>query len=286
MYNAVNKTYKTLLAAGVSLAIACGMTSCGPSAEENAAAALLGSAEAQYDLGEYQAAIDSVKALNERYRGYTDIRRSGLRIQALATEGLIKDSIEAIGPVLAQAQLDTDSLKKMFVHIDGAAAGMDGYYIAASLVASSAMSTTGIQPRVDEAGYLFLTANVNGRNIGLNGLTIKSGNEVWTSGTLSPARVLNVEGSDIASFAPEDLEGLWQWLRAHDASGLKGILTGSRGNSEFAINPQLRAAIIESGEYAQAQQSLRSASIQREKLERKLQAVRDQLANMPLPSED
>ncbi len=286
MYNAVNKTYRLLKAAGATLLMAGVLAGCGPSAEEKAAAALLGSAVAQNDLGDYQSAIDSVKALNERYRGFTDIRRSGLRVQAMATEGLIKDSIEAIGPVLAQAQLDTDSLQKLFVHIDAAAAGMDGYYIASSLVASSAMSTTGIQPRVDESGYLFLTANVNGRNIGLEGLTLVSGQDMWTSGTLSASRVLTVEGSDIASFPAESLEGMWQWVREHDAKGLKGILTGKRGKAEFAINPQLRRAIIESGEYAQAQQTLRSASIQREKLERKLQAVRDQLANMPLPSQD
>lgn len=275
-----------LMAGGIGLLLLAGATGCGPSDEERAAATLVGQAEALYDMGDYQGAIDSVKVLNERYRGLTDLRRSGLRIQALATEGLIRDSIEAVEPVMAQAKLDTDSLGKLFVHIEPAAEGLDGYYLAAAIPASSAMETTTVQPRVDEQGYLYLTANVSGRSIGIEGLKIGNEQDAWTSGRISPSRVATVEGSDIASFAPEDLTGLGPWLLEHRGENLTGTLTGARGAASFKISPMLRQALVESYEYSEAWQRERRASILREKLERKLQAVRDQLANMPLPSQD
>ncbi|MDE6278106.1 MAG: hypothetical protein K2M06_08365 [Muribaculaceae bacterium] len=284
--NNMRRALRSLAAGACGMLLLFGTEGCGPSAEERAAATLVGQAEALYDMGDYRGAIDSVKALDERYHSFTDLRRGGLRIRAMATEGLIRDSIEAIEPVLVQSKLAADSLRKFFVHIEPAAEGLDGYYLAATIPASSAMETTTIQPRVDEDGYLYLTANISGRSIGLDGLKIGTGNEAWTSGQISPSRVASVEGSDVASFAPEDLEGLGAWLTAHAGAKLTGTLTGTRGMATFQISAMLREAIVRSYEFSEAWQAERKASIQREKLERKLQAVRDQLANMPLPSQD
>lgn len=283
MYNAANKIIRPVLAGMALLTL---LASCGPSAEERAAAELLGHAEALYDLKEYQAAVDSVKALNERYRGLTDIRRSALRVQALATEGLIKDSIEAIEPVLAQSTISSDSLKALFTFVEPSAEGIDGYFIPTAAKGQNAMNATGIQPRVSTEGYLYLAANITGRITGLNSLSISSGQDIWTSGTISPTRVLDVEGSEIASISPEEIAGLGQWLKSHPATGLKGIFTGSKGKAQFAIKPAMRENLVLCYDYSEALQLHRHASIQREKLERKLQAVRESLANLPLPSQD
>lgn len=283
MYNAANRIIRSL--GGAAFAALC-LVSCGPSAEERAAAELLGQAEALYDLKDYAGAIDSVNALDERYRGFTDLRRSGLRIRALATESLVKDSIEAVEPELARATIACDSLKNLFDYTAPAAEGLDGYYLPKGLKASNAMSATGIQPRVDTDGYFYLTANINGRVTGLTTVSISSGGDTWTSAPISAARVLTVEGSEIASLSPEETAGLGAWLAAHPAKGLKGCFNGTKGKVEFSVSPALRDMTILCAEYSEALLGRRSASIQREKLERKLQAVRDRLANLPLPSQD
>lgn len=283
MYNAANK-----LSLGLTLALsALGvLSSCGPSAEERAAAELLGQAEGLYDMKEYQSAIDSIKALNERYPKFADIRKSGLRIQAQATESLVKDSIEAIEPVLAESTLRCDSLQGLFTEVKASAEGIDGYYVPKSTGTSTGMDATGIQPRVSTEGYFYLAANISGRTVGLNRLKISAGNESWTSQPVSATRILTVEGSEIASLSPEEVAGLGPWLAGHGAKGLKGTFEGSRGTVSFAVSPALRERIMLCEEYATALQTKRSASIQREKLERKLQSVRDYLANLPLPSQD
>lgn len=282
MFNAASKHLRPAVVFMAALPL---LLSCGPSAEERAAAELLGQAEALCDLKNYQDAIDSVKALNERYRALTGIRQAALRVQALATEGLVKDSIEAIEPVLAQSTIACDSLKTLFETVEPSAEGLDGYYIPKSGKRQGAMESTGIQPRVSTEGYFYAAANINGRVIGLNGLSVSSGSETWTSQPLSPARVMAVEGSEIASLSPEEVAGLGTWLASKPGTGIKGTFTGSKGNVTFAIPAELRERIILCEEYATALQTRRHASIQREKLERKLQAVRDRLANLPLPEE-
>jgi hypothetical protein len=283
MFNAASKKFRI---PALAVLAAAALASCGPGAEERAAAELLGQAEALYDLKDYSGAIDSINSLDARYRGFTDLRRAGLRLRALATEALVKDSIEAVEPELARATIACDSLKALFEYTVPAAEGLDGYYLPKGLKAANAVSATGIQPRVDTEGYFYLTANINGRVTGLTTVSITSGSDTWTSTPISPARVLTVEGSEIASLSPEECAGLGTWLAAHEAKGLKGSFNGAKGKVDFSISPALRDMTLLCVEYSEAQLARRAASVQREKLERKLQAVRDRLANMPLPSQD
>lgn len=273
----------TLFAAGVLLMSA--LSSCGPSADEKAAAELLGQAQAQFDLKNYQGALDSVAALNARYPREATVRKEGLRVQALATEALVMDSISACEPRLAQATLAVDSLSKLMVFVEPAAEGMDGYFIPAKAVASSAMAATGFQPRVNTDGYMFLSANISGRRIDMQTLTLSSGSS-WTSGHISPARVVEVESSEIASISSEEIEGLAQWLESQPQKAqIKGTFSGSKGSVNFSVSPAMREQTILCADYATALQEQRATSILREKLERKLQTVRDHMANLPAPEE-
>ena len=274
------------LGALIALVALFSLASCGPDKEELAASQLLGEADRLLIVKDYQGAIDSIKVLNQRYPRFGDIRRAGLRIQANAMEGLVIDSIERVEPVLAQATIEVDSLKKEFVYLAPMAAGMDGYYIPSALVKTSVMQTAGLQPRVSEDGYFYLVCNIEGKKIGFRTLKITAGDSTWESRPVSEKRVLAVESSEVASFAPEDVEGLGQWLESHPAKSYKATFTGSKGSLPFTINGLMAESIILSDHYSLALQTQRSASIQREKLERKLQTIRDNLANLPLPSQD
>ena len=122
MFNAASKKFRI---PALAVLAAAALASCGPGAEERAAAELLGQAEALYDLKDYAGAIDSINSLDARYRGFTDLRRAGLRLRALATEALVKDSIEAVEPELARATIACDSLKALFEYTVPAAEGLD-----------------------------------------------------------------------------------------------------------------------------------------------------------------
>lgn len=280
MYNAATKIILALL-------LAAGLASCGPDARERAAQSLLGAAQAQIDLRNWQAAIDSVSVLDTNYKEQTSARRQGLRLRAQATEGLILDSISALEPVLALATLDVDATRAKVEWHEGAAAGLDGYFTAKGAESRTAVAATGFQPRVGEDGWMYLAANVAGRVIGLQQLVLRSGDASWTCGTLSPAAVLTVEGSEIATFQPESLEGLTDWLEnaVPDAKALKGEFVGCKGRVNFEVKGAALEQLRDCAAFARALQNQRRASVRREKLERKLQAIRDQLANMPLPQE-
>lgn len=278
MYNAAIKLFVMLLLAG-------GLISCGPDARERAAQSLLEGARTQLELRNWQAAIDSVSLLDADYKEQTGARRQGLRVRAQATEGLILDSIGALEPVLSLATLDVDATREKVEWHEGAASGLDGYFTARGAASRQAVSATGFQPRVGEDGWMYLAANVAGRVIGLQQLVLRSGDESWTSGTLSPSAVIDVEGSEIANFQPETIEGLTAWLenKVPDATALKGEFIGTKGRVSFDLKGQALEQLRDCAAFARALQTQRRASVRREKLERKLQAIRDQLANMPMP---
>ena len=157
--------------------------------------------------------------------------------------------------------------------------GLDGYFLPEG-ISDKVMTATGIQARVTDKGYFYIVANVQGRAIGLNSIELCQGGDCISSSQISPARIVKVEGSESASFNPEDLEGIGAWLESHPGAD-KVVLAGSKGKVPVKMNAKLRQELLDCYHFSEALQAQRSASIKREKYERMLATARDQLANMP-----
>jgi len=276
MFNAINKTF-------CAAALLLGLTACG-NADREGAAALLDESRVAIENRDFAKAIELLDTINVRYRDQTEIRRDALVVRAEAMEGIAVDSISAGDQALAEATLKVQSLEGGFKHISSNV-GLDGYYLPKD-ASDKVMTATGIQPRVSEDGHFYIVANIQGRSIGLRAVQFSDGDESVESSSISPSRVLKVEGSEIASFTPEDLEGVGPWLESHDGAS-KCVLLGSKSKIDVKITSQLRKQLVACVAYSSALQAKRLALVHREKYERMLAAARDQLANLqPVPTDN
>lgn len=276
MFNAINKT---LIAVSLSAML---LSSCGDKAKEGASQ-LYAESKAAIEARNYQGAMTLLDTLNTRYPDQLDIRRAALRLRASAMEGMATDSISAGDAALAQATINLNALRPHFRHVDSSV-GLDGYFLPVG-VSDKVMTATGIQARVTDKGYFYIVANVQGRAIGLRAIELTDGSERIASSDISSARIVKVEGSESASFNPEDLVGVGAWLESHPKAN-KVILVGSKGNVSVKMDNKLRKEIVDCYLFSEALQAQRSASIKREKYERMLATARDQLANLPLESDE
>lgn len=287
MYNAINKISKfccsgKMIAAGAAMVLMFMATACG-NKEADAAKQLYTDAEVQIDARNYAGAMVLLDTLNSRYPAQTQLRRDALRLRARAMEGIATDSIAAGSEALAAATLRREELQPKFRHVDSSV-GLEGYFLPTG-VNEKVMTATGYQARVSDKGFFYIVVNVQGKAIGLQRIEFVSGAETISSSEISPARIIKVEGSESASFNPEDLEGIGAWLAAHPGTN-KIVFIGSKGKATAKIDAKQLSQTVLCYEFAEALQAQRLASLRREKYERMLATARDQLANLPLPSTD
>lgn len=276
MLNAINKY---IFIPAMMLCAACS----GGESETEAAKQLYSNSEAAIASRNYAQAIELLDTLNSRYPTQTAVRRDALRLRAQALEGMATDSIAVADRELAEATLAVQNLQGQFRHVESNV-GLEGYYLPKG-TSDKVMMATGVQARVLDSGHFYMVANVQGQRIGIKGLRFGDGADAMESTPIDASRVIVVEGSESASFTPEDLEPVSVWLSSHPSFGSLSIL-GRKGNAKVTVTPALRNEIVQCYQYGKALQRLRLAQINREKFERMLATARDQLANLPLPSSE
>ncbi len=280
MSNAANKLTAIALLAALASA------SCTSEAERRAAAAeqLRQQAETLVAAGSYDDAMSLLDSIDNGYREQTAVRRNAMATRAAAIEAR---SLQQIGPAeqhMAAAQLRADSLAALFVHIDGPR-GLEGYSVAKDIARQDVTRDGGIQPRLDSDGYLSIAAVVKGKKIGLNSISITTQAGTQQVEPVSSERSIVSEGAELTSFRQEEVAHLLEALEAADGTPVKIHLDGTKGSVEVKLTPALRAALVRSWQYAMAQQQLRAAKLERERLERTLLTARNHRANAPLPSQ-
>ena len=275
MFKGINKALAAMV---IALAVA----SCG-NAGKDEATKLYEQCAQEIANHNYTGALVLLDTLNARYPDQTAVRRNGLRLRATAMEGIASDSIGSADRALAEATLRLEAIAPKFRHVDSSV-GLEGYFLPVG-VSEEIMNANAVQARVTDKGYFYIVANVQGRAIGLRSISLVDGADSMTSAEISPSRVINVEGSEIASFNPEEVDGLAPWLAAHPGAS-KVVLSGAKGDVSIKLTDKLRQELLDCYEYASALQADRLAKIRREKYERMLATARDQLANLPLPEQE
>lgn len=278
MYNAASK-----LTVAAALVAAAALAGCKSESERRAerAEAMRIEAETLAASGDYEQSLALLDSIDSAYHEQTAVRRKAMATRATAIEAR---SLRQIGPadsLLAASQLRADSLGALFVYVDGPR-GLEGHYVARELKGHDVTDGTGIEPRVDAQGYLSIAAVVKGRSIGLNSMSATTGAGTWRVEPVSGERRVNSEGTELTSFRQEEVSDIMQALEAAGDGPVKIHLDGSRGSVEVKLTPALRTALVRSWQYAMARQQLRSAQIERERLERTLQTARDHRANAPV----
>lgn len=277
MFNAINRF--TFLAAATLMAV-----SCTTETERRAAAAedLRAQAAELIRAGNHTQAIAILDSLDSAYHEQTGVRRSALASRAEAIAGLAMQNIGPADERLAKATLHADSLAAYFVNVEGPR-GLEGYAVAKDLAKQNVTAATGVQPRVDNDGYISLAAVVKGKSIGLNAVSVTTQSGTAKSEIISSDRCISSEGSELTSFRQEEVAAVLSALEAAGDYPAKLFLDGSKGSVEVKLTANMRTALVRSWQYSQALQELRSAKIERERLERTLATARDHIANSVQP---
>lgn len=265
------------LAAGAAILIhSCSSTD--PDAQ--AAQARVDGARELISTGHYAEALAELDSVDALYPRQITARREGAGLRPLAIAHLAERKIQSTDSLIAVTQAELATLDGEFRHVDGGE--LEGYYIPRTEPSTPFTSGTGIQPRVNDADFRFYLVASNTRGtVGISRLRLNVAGQDIASLPIPPgsSRSLTLEGSEIATFLPEEVDSLGQ--RVFDAGGQIGAaaLEGAKGSVKINVTPRQAAAIATAWRYGHLKQQLRSALILREKLDRQLQIARDQAAN-------
>ncbi len=115
------------------------------------------------------------------------------------------------------------------------------------------------------------------KSIGFEYIKFNQGSQSASTQPIKASRLVKVEGSEMTVLQQEDVTSAFDWMLDHSADSYE--LIGTKSSIKQKLSPELYGAMIETWQFAQARQAHRQALIEREKLERKLQLCRDQIAN-------
>ena len=267
MFNAVNKF---IPAAVMLLAV----VSCGDTKRDEAVR-LSQEAENEVKAGRYEEAVVLLDTLDSKYASQVEVRRSAMKFRAMAVEGITLHRINVVDDTLAQLKSTLDDMEKQFEYVTNSGKGLGGNYVAKSIIKSNAP----ILPRINDEDYFTLSVKVPGKNIGFECVSFIDGQETMSTKPINSSRLVSVEGHEMTVLQQEDVADVVEWLAVHP-SVTTYRLVGSKGTIDQKLSADLRDAIIQTWLFARDKQAYRLALIEREKLERRLQLCRDQLANV------
>lgn len=267
MYNVVNKLFVALMMTAI-------FVSCGNASRE-AATQLCQEAENQVKAGNYESAIMVLDTLDNRYASEIEVRRSAMKYRAMAVEGLTVRRISSVDDTLAILKAKNDEFGTEFEYVANPGKGLGGNFIAKTIVKVK----SDILPRINDDGYFTLSVKIPGRSIGFEYISFFDSTGSVSSNPINSDRLIKVENSEMTVLQQEDVAKAMEWICDHNGVSAYDLV-GSKSTIKQKLTPAMVKALIDTWQYAQAKQSYRLALIEREKLERKLQLCRDQLANV------
>lgn len=253
---------------------AASLLSCGNSNKEQAMQ-LSQAAEQEVKAGRYEGAIMLLDTLDSKYASEVEVRRSAMKFRAMAVEGLTLRRITEVDDTLAYLKSISDQFDQNFDYVENPGKGLGGNYVIKYL----ANLKSELLPRINDEGYFTLSVKVEGKPIGFSYITFTDGAESASTKPVQSSRLVSVENTEMTVLQQEDLTEATQWLATHPATS-EYELVGVNATVKRKLSSQLREAIVETWRFAEAKQDYRLALIEREKLERRLQLCRDQLANV------
>lgn len=226
---------------------------------------------------EAMALMDSVDKL---YPSQIEARRKVTAMRPKAIEQASILQIAKADSIIAATTIQLAELEPKMKHIDGG--DLDGYYVADGATKGAFMNTTGIQARVNDHDFgFYIVAQTRGKKPGISQVAVNTATAECQSQAIpaGSARVVDIEGSELATFLAEEVAELGAWC-ADNAADIKGaMIFGSKGNQRVALTPAQAQALATAWQFSSAKTRHINALMLREKLDRQLQVARDQIAN-------
>ncbi len=261
----------------ILIAAVAALTSCDKNPEEALSKEYMERVTQAMDNGQYALAMDWMDSVDQRCPTQIEARKQVTSLRAKAIEKVTISQISFADSLLAATQLEIEQLSPLMKHIPGD--DLEGYYVVADAYKPGFINSTGVEPRVNDADYNFyIVAQNKGKEIGISQITLNTATSELSSQALpaNTARLQTVEGGELASFLPEEVNDLGCWASANPVKG--AVINGRKGNVPVKLTDKQAAAFGTAWKFSNAQLQNRRARIMREKLERQLQIARDHQA--------
>lgn len=285
MYNATIKH-----AAPVALLL-CALTACGgPSEEQIAAQGLLEQARALYDQGMYDSSAVIADSLCKTYPKQFDLVKEAMNARAMALEQSFTIQLEATDSVIAQKKRVVEELAGKFTYIKTEDM-VEGYKILTSLVKRPLVGRTGIEPRVDEGGNLYLFSLLNGvpaKHEKLVAYVRKNKAEAAETATVAYDDIRNYRFTDIndvsnesVTFHFDECAEFCQFVVDNADKDLNLTFSGKKSHT-IQLDKATKQAIVDSYTYSAAIRDGLQADMQRMLLLKKIDVAKSQVERTQL----
>ena len=260
----------------------CAAASCsGGSSEEKEALDMLAQAKECISTNPQQA-ITLIDSLNKTFPKKTEVRRKAMHVRTLADSVLIDREF-----TLADSTIKADSVK--FIELKPRFAFVktkdmvEGYYVVKTLQGKPLFERTGIEPRVDELGNMFVVTCVFGTPVQHTRLVARSGGTSISTADVPHDGATNyrytaANGScEMATFHFDKCADFCKFVAENNGSKVAIDFVG-KSKTSISLSADLLKAFADTYEFSQAMSSGKNAVAKMMYLNKKRDINRRQMA--------
>lgn len=274
---------------GIALML-CAATSCsGSSSEEGKALEMLSEAQ-QCATSNPTKAIAIIDSLNNAFPKQTSVRRKAMHIRTIADSVLIEQEFLQADSTIKADSIAFLQLKPKFAFVKTKDM-VEGYYISKALQGKPLFERTGIEPRVDELGNMFIATCVYGKPIQHTRLIARAGGESVSTDEVPHDGATNYRyeasgGScEMATFHFEKCADFCKFVADNNGSKI-GIDFVGKGKTSITLTAEVANAFLETHKFSQAMVSGKNAVAKIMYLNKKRDINRRQMAQTKLEADE
>lgn len=259
---------------GIAL-IASGCSS-NKSDEKSEGMMLFDEAKVAVETGNADLCLMLLDSLDHNYSADTEAARNSIMLRPRAIELQSIQQISANDSVIKAEQCRVDSMMPLIKKISLRA--VDGYWVDKASYNPDFMNSTGISGRVSEIGEFYIVSCVNGGKPDYNSIILEAGDAKITSQAVSSGNARNYShgGARIISFTPAESDPLGAFVVNNRLAKSLTVRFNGRGNRSVKLTSKQIDGIATAYLFAKAVNALRTATINGERLQKRLEMSRRQ----------
>lgn len=263
MSNATIKLITAILAAA-------SFTACGDNTSRSAQS-VYDAASSLLEQGNPAGAITMLDSLDSAYPAETSLRRRGMHLRALALEKLTVAELAETDSLLACLTAESQQLSTSLRKVDNA---VEPYFIAAG----STLAPTGLQARMAPDGVIYIVSSLSGHPLRHTSITASAGGRTASTATVAfdGERSSRNGGVETVHFVGAECDSLIRFITSAD-SPVTITWNGTSGYSR-PLTASEQKAIATLGSYAASVTAVKVATLEHQRLEKRLEIARSQAA--------
>lgn len=262
----------------LALALSSITIGCSGADEKRQAESLFVLAESAAQNGDYDRAIALLDSLDKTYPKQIENRRKGAHLRARTMEDSVRASLSDIDRRIALEQLKADSLSQFISKVDNP---IEPYFVAKTMVGKSIVGNTGLESRMAPDGMFYLISSLKGSATKHEKIEVKSDGHIASTSVVRHDGERNdrTMGYEVIHFMEGECLDVAKFIYDYRNSQISVSFVGSGKPYSINLDSDSRDAIATLYEASQSILTQKKLQLERAKLEKQLQLLRNHAAN-------